>query len=89
MIRKNYILVCTKSLWSGAEENSGIVLFSKGTAYKVEEINISLQRLFIRDDRDTLRPISTYEKRSNSIFVYWEDNFKCREIELSKLLDEN
>lgn len=88
MLREGNILVCTKSIWSGTEENSGVIFFSKGTTYKVENINVSNQRLFITDDHDTLRPISTYKKRSNSIFVYWEDNFKCREVELSKLLDE-
>ncbi len=80
-------LKCFKSVWSGGRDNSGIIIFKSGHCYDIVAINKHDHSVFIYDESETKRPISTNFTSANSICVYWKKNFTCREYSLSTLLD--
>lgn len=70
-LKKGYYLKCTKSVWIGVIYGIGMRLYTKGKSYEIVSDNGPLGDVFIIDDHDTKRPISTNPKSSNVIRVYW------------------
>jgi len=83
-LRKGDILICNKTL---TIDGNPTIYFKSGNNYKIVGISAPHDSIFIHDELGTKRPIATHRRRENSICVYWEDYFTCRESKLAELLD--